>query len=321
MGKPVDREALLAPLPNGRSLGRPSVAKALVKAGHVADIRQAFDQLIGEGKPAFIPRRGPCPADVIGIINRAGGIASLAHPGLLKRDDLIPGMIDAGLTAVEAFHSEHDATTTRALSGVRRASRHPGVGRLRLPRRKGAAESRIWDRRAAAGPLRTAQGSRDKGELMAAALLTGIFASVAGIAAAIYLGLTWTSNGTLGQHISIGIFSTMITLFTHSMMMFYFLGKGKAVREAAAEGGLSREFERRIAIARKPVFSIATLAMVATIITALAGASVDTGVLPSGVHGVLAYSCLALNLGALRVEINALTESGRVVEEVNQLLQ
>ena len=113
IGKPVDREALLAPLSHGRSLGRPSVAKALVKAGHVADSRQAFDQLIGEGRPAFIPRRGPCPADVIGIINRAGGIASLAHPGLLKRDDLIPDMIDAGLTAVEAFHSEHDETTTQ----------------------------------------------------------------------------------------------------------------------------------------------------------------------------------------------------------------
>jgi hypothetical protein len=156
---------------------------------------------------------------------------------------------------------------------------------------------------------------------MAAALLTAIFASIAGIVAAIYLGLTWTSNGMLGQHISIGIFSTMITLLGHSMMMFYFLGKGKAVREAAAEGGLSREYERRIAIARKPVFSIATLAMAATIVTALAGASVDTGVLPSGVHGMFAYSCLALNLFALRVEVGALTESGRVVDEVNQLLQ
>lgn len=156
---------------------------------------------------------------------------------------------------------------------------------------------------------------------MAAALLTGIFASLAGMIAAIYLGLTWTSNGMLGQHISIGIFTTMIALFAHSMMMFYFLGKGKAVREAAAEGGLSSEYERRIAIARKPVFSIATLAMVATIVTALAGASVDTGVLPSGVHGMLAYTCLALNVFALRVEITALTESGRVVAEVNQLLQ
>ena len=156
---------------------------------------------------------------------------------------------------------------------------------------------------------------------MAAALLTAIFASLVGLATAIYLGLTWTNTGLLSQHITIGIFSTMITLLAHSMMMFYFLGKGKAVREAAAEGGLSREYERRIAIARKPVFSIATLAMMVTMVTALAGASVDTGVLPAGVHGVLAYSCLALNLGALRVEITALTESGRVVEEVNQLLQ
>ena len=156
---------------------------------------------------------------------------------------------------------------------------------------------------------------------MAAALLTAILASLAGITAAIYLGLTSTSSAVLSQHVSVGIFSTMITLLGHSMMMFYFLGKGKAVREAAAEGGLSGEYERRIAIARKPVFSIATLAMGATIVTALAGASVDTGVLPSGVHGILAYSCLALNFGALRVEINALTESGRVVAEVDHLLQ
>jgi hypothetical protein len=156
---------------------------------------------------------------------------------------------------------------------------------------------------------------------MAAALLTAILASLAGIAAAIYLGLTADNNLALAQHISIGFFSALITLLAHSMMMFYFLGKGKAVREASAEGGLSREFERRIALARKPVFSIGTLAMIATMATAIVGASVDTGVLPSGVHAVLAYSSLALNLGALRIEISALSESSRVVDEVNQLLR
>jgi hypothetical protein len=155
---------------------------------------------------------------------------------------------------------------------------------------------------------------------MAAALLTAIFASVAGIGYATYLGLAGGGNVVLARHISIGIFSTMITLLAHSMTMFYFLGKGKAVREAAAEGGLSNEFERRIAVIRKPVFSIGTLAMIATMVTALAGASVDTGTLPSGIHGVMAYTCLALNLGALRVEITALTESGRIVAEVNRLL-
>jgi hypothetical protein len=155
---------------------------------------------------------------------------------------------------------------------------------------------------------------------MAAALLTAVISAIAGIGMAIYLGLTAASNTMLSRHITIGIFSTMICLLSHSMMMFYFLGKGKAVREAAEEGGLSKEFERRIAVLRKPVFSIGTLAMFVTIVTALIGASVDTGMLPAGVHGVLAYSCLACNLFALRVEINALTESGRVVAEVNQLL-
>ena len=112
MGKPVDRQALLASRARGRSLGRPMVATALVKAGHVVDVREAFELLIGEGRQAFVPRIGPSPADVIAVIHRAGGIASLAHPGLLRRDDLIPPMIEAGLTAVEAFHSDHDPATT-----------------------------------------------------------------------------------------------------------------------------------------------------------------------------------------------------------------
>jgi len=155
---------------------------------------------------------------------------------------------------------------------------------------------------------------------MAAALLTAVISSLAGIGAAMYLGLTATTGAMLSRHITIGIFSTMVNLLAHSMMMFYFLGKGRAVREAAEEGGLSREFERRIMVLRKPVFSIGTLAMVVTIITALVGASVDTGILPAGVHGVIAYSCLAINLGALKVEVGALTESGRIVSEVNQLL-
>ena len=112
LGKPIDRQSVLGSQGGGRSLGRPLVAKALIKAGHVLDMRQAFDQLIGEGRPAFVPRVGPSPTQVISIVARAGGITSLAHPGLLRRDALIPDMVAAGLVAVEAFHSEHDSTTT-----------------------------------------------------------------------------------------------------------------------------------------------------------------------------------------------------------------
>jgi hypothetical protein len=112
LGKPIDRTGLMALRGHGKAVGRPMVAYALVKAGHAADTRQAFELYIGEGKPAFVPRCGSTPAAVIAMIRRAGGIASLAHPGLLKRDDLIPGMIDSGLAAIEAFHSEHDSAAT-----------------------------------------------------------------------------------------------------------------------------------------------------------------------------------------------------------------
>jgi len=112
IGKPINREKVLAKKEAGGSLGRPMVARALVKAGHVTDMRHAFDELIGEGKPAYVPRVGPQPSAVVGIIAEAGGVASLAHPGLLKRDDLIPALVEAGLPALEAFHSDHDPQTT-----------------------------------------------------------------------------------------------------------------------------------------------------------------------------------------------------------------
>src|SRR5205814_8024522 len=100
--------------------------------------------------------------------------------------------------------------------------------------------------------------------------------------------------------------------------MLYRIGKRKAVKGAMAEGGLSGDQHRRIALARKPVFSIGTLAMGVTMAAAILGASVDTGVLPPIVHAMIAYGAIACNLAALKVEIAALTQSNRIVDEVNQ---
>ena len=111
---PIDIEAVLQPAYDqpGRAVGRPWIARAMVDAGYVADLREAFDRWLGTGRPAFVPRTGPSPARVIRAIDEAGGLASLAHPGLLKQDELIPGMIEAGLIAIEAYHSEHDEAAT-----------------------------------------------------------------------------------------------------------------------------------------------------------------------------------------------------------------
>ena len=104
------------------------------------------------------------------------------------------------------------------------------------------------------------------------------------------------------------------------MTMFYLIGKGKAVREAVAEGGLSPELYRVVAKVRRPVFSTATVAMALTMVTEIIGGGVDTGVIPAGVHSVLALSALAGNLVALRTEAVAMLSIARIVAEVDQQL-
>ena len=153
---------------------------------------------------------------------------------------------------------------------------------------------------------------------MAQALLSAVGLGLVGMIAAVVLGLR---GADISRHISFGIFSTLIVLLAHSMMMFYLIGKGKAVKDAMAEHKVTGDYHRRIAAARKPVFKVATFAMAATMVAAILGASVDTGVLPPIVHGMLAYGAIACNLAALKIEVDALTASSRVVDEVNSKIE
>ena len=111
-GVPIDTEALLARAAKGRgkSLARPTIAQALVDAGHVGSIAEAFDRFLGEGCPAYLPHQGRSPEEAVALIRSEGGVPALAHPGTTGRDDVIPKLAVAGLAALEAFHSAHDPT-------------------------------------------------------------------------------------------------------------------------------------------------------------------------------------------------------------------
>ena len=113
LGCAIDIEPLLesARSSAGRSVGRPLLADALVAAGHARDRNDAFDRLLGNGRPAFVPRLGATPDDVIAIVRHAGGIVSLAHPALTRIDDVIPRLAAAGLAALEVRHSDQDLET------------------------------------------------------------------------------------------------------------------------------------------------------------------------------------------------------------------
>lgn len=112
----IDVESLLmaAATRPGSSIGRPQIARALVHAGHVPSVQDAFELWLGGGRPAFVPRTGPSPADVVEIIHDAGGVASFAHPGVTRRDDLVAPLVDRGLDAIEAYHSDHTVEDTAA---------------------------------------------------------------------------------------------------------------------------------------------------------------------------------------------------------------
>lgn len=158
LGLPVDVDALVerAQRHSHHSLGRPLLADALVSAGYVADRREAFDRYLGDDCAAFVPRAGASPEEVVGIIAGAGGIASLAHPGLLGHDEVIPSMVASGLQAIEAYHSKHAPATV--------------LRYVRLAEHYGLAVSGGSDFHGDGGPSGSARGGNDSAALGCVAL-------------------------------------------------------------------------------------------------------------------------------------------------------
>ena len=106
MGMRVPADDVLARAQNG-NVGRPHLARVLVERGFVGSADEAFDRYLGTDRPAYVPRPDVSVAEAIGVIRRAGGIASLAHPGLHNRDEAIPDLMAAGLAAIEVYHPKH----------------------------------------------------------------------------------------------------------------------------------------------------------------------------------------------------------------------
>jgi predicted metal-dependent phosphoesterase TrpH len=94
----------------GRGMtGRPHFARIMVEKGYVANFRQAFDEYLDESARAYVYRREPQLAESVRRIREAGGVASLAHPTRVNGDlaRLMPELCEAGLNAIEAYHSDH----------------------------------------------------------------------------------------------------------------------------------------------------------------------------------------------------------------------
>lgn len=113
MGVAVDWDDVLAGA-NGAPLGRPHIAEALIRAGHVTERREAFDLYLGDGRPAYVGSDGLAVEEGVQLVLESGGAPVLAHPETLKLDDahldpFVGRLKQAGLVGIEVHRPEHTA--------------------------------------------------------------------------------------------------------------------------------------------------------------------------------------------------------------------
>ncbi|MGO0122750.1 PHP domain-containing protein [Desulfothermobacter acidiphilus] len=105
LGLPVTLEQVVARV--RVAAGRPHVAQALVEAGVVSSIEEAFQCFLGRGRPAYVPRASFAPTEAVKAIRQAGGVPVLAHPGLNQAEKFLPELLAAGLLGIEVEYPEH----------------------------------------------------------------------------------------------------------------------------------------------------------------------------------------------------------------------
>lgn len=116
LGKPID-EQIAAVLSSDEALGRPHIARAMVAAGHVATVQQAFDDWIDRKGPAYVPRQGMHSRAAIDAITAAGGLPVLAHyPAAPDQPELIDLLMSWGLRGVEVYYRRFTAGTVKRMA-------------------------------------------------------------------------------------------------------------------------------------------------------------------------------------------------------------
>ena len=117
MGRMLEKLGFPLPLDEiftqaGASIGRPHLARAMIKMGYAKDTGEAFERYLGKGCPAYLPRETMTAAEAVALLCQRGAIPVLAHPGLLKwpMERLLPMLRvwkEAGLEGLEAYHPAH----------------------------------------------------------------------------------------------------------------------------------------------------------------------------------------------------------------------
>ncbi len=117
LGISIDFEKLLEEA-GPDSIGRPHIAKRLVREGYVSDARQAFARYLRRGVSAYVERYQLAPCEAIEFVIAADGLPVLAHPALDSAEQHVDSLMDCGLQGIEAYHIVHSPAQTRRYVAV-----------------------------------------------------------------------------------------------------------------------------------------------------------------------------------------------------------
>ena len=116
---PIDAQVADLDRDDDDALGRPTIARALMRAGFASSVEDAFSRIIGHGGPGYVRREGMGPEEAIAVIRGAGGLPVLAHfrEGPF-RPEVLRELGDAGLGGLEVYYRTFDQATVDAMATV-----------------------------------------------------------------------------------------------------------------------------------------------------------------------------------------------------------
>lgn len=102
-----------------RVLGRPHIARFLLEKGYIKDFQEAFERYLSSGKPAYVPKDHVLPQRGIDVIHASGGLAIIAHPGLISDWEIVwqnIGRMD--WDGIETYYSEHKNSDVKKFAAI-----------------------------------------------------------------------------------------------------------------------------------------------------------------------------------------------------------
>lgn len=119
IGMPIDAQIKDLVPDDDDALGRPTIARALMRAGFASSVEDAFSRIIGHGGPGYVRREGMGPEEAIAAIRAAGGLPVLAHFREAPfRPEVLRELVDAGLGGLEVYYRTFDQATVDAMRTI-----------------------------------------------------------------------------------------------------------------------------------------------------------------------------------------------------------